>query len=105
MKTLVSWFRSFKYLSWIVLALVVGAGILVARSLFFGPRKEGPGRLPEVPKKLQEKVAKVEEEALVAKVEARVEAQKANEVLEEVAAIDDGAERRKRLAAVLKDLR
>lgn len=65
---------------------------------------KGPTSLPEVPDALKKKVQEAEEAALVARVEARVEAEKAKEILDEAAAISDGAERRKRLADALRRL-
>ncbi len=103
MKRLVSWVKSLRWVAWAVLAVVVVLVIWFVRGLFSGP-KTGTGRLPEVPKKLKEKVAKVEESSLIAKVEARVEADKAKEALDEIAKIDDGKERRKRLAEMLNGL-
>ena len=47
---------------------------------------------------------KAEEGALIARVEARVKAEEATKELEEIAAVDDGAERRKRLAEMLNGL-
>jgi hypothetical protein len=105
MKTLKSFAKSAKYALWAFLAVVFGVVILLVRSFFSGERKEGTGRLPEVPQKLKAKVEKVEEEALIARVEARVEAEQAEKHLEEVAAIDDGAERRARLAETLRNLK
>ena len=103
MKRLVSWIKSLRWVAWAILAFVVVLVIWLVKGLFDGP-KTGTGRLPEVPQKLKEKVAKVEEAALVSKVEARVEAEKAKEALDEIAEIDDGKERRKRLAEMLRGL-
>ena len=103
MKRLVSWIKSLRWVAWAILAFVVVLVIWLVKGLFDGP-KTGPGRLPEAPKKLKEKVAKVEEAALVSKVEARVEAEKAKEALDEIAKVDDGKERRKRLAEMLNGL-
>jgi hypothetical protein len=102
MKTLVSLFKRTKYIIWAVLAVVIGVVVLVVRGFFGGGRKEGTGRLPEVPEKLKAKVAKVEEDALVARVEARVGAEKAKEELDRAGTMDDGAERRKYLAGVIR---
>lgn len=105
MKKLASLAKSAKYVLWVVLAAVLGVVVLLGRSFLMRGRKEGTGRLPEVPEKLKAKVAKVEEEALIARVEARVTAEKDQEALEEVAKIEDGAERRERLAAMLRTLK
>ena len=84
---------------------LVGILAFIFRGLVVGD-SGAPKRveLPKVPKALRDKVEKAEEEALIARVEARVEATKEVEKLEEVSKIKDGAERRKRLAGLLKDL-
>ena len=102
MKTLVSLVKNTKYVLWVIAAVVVGVLFFLARTLFAMPRSVGTGRLPEVPEKLRTKVEKVQEDALVARVEARVEATKAKEELDRVAEIEDGAERRKRLAEIIR---
>ncbi len=102
MKSLVSFVKGAKYVLWAIGAVLVGVAVLLVRSFFSEGRKEGTGRLPEVPEKLKAKVEKVQEDALVARVEARVEADKAKEELDRAATMEDGAERRKYLAGVIK---
>jgi hypothetical protein len=88
---------------WAAIGLAAVVGLWAVRNLFSGKPHAGPSFLPPVPPKLQAKVDKVEEEALKAKVEAAVRAEESKKVLEEIAAIPDGAERRKRLAEKLRN--
>jgi hypothetical protein len=92
---------------------VIAGGVLLAVVLFFLfrgllTRENSDGEktdiLPEVEDALKERVRVAEEEALVARVEARVEAEADKQELEEVATIEDGAERRRRLAEMLRKL-
>lgn len=107
MKSVVAWVKTSKWVLYLVAAgilLVLGA---VLYSLFHSPQDRDPSkpsRLPEVPKPLLEKVEKAEEEALVAKVEARVKSDTDRTKLAEAQAIADGKARRAALAAVLRSL-
>jgi len=92
-----------KYVALAVIGFAVLVGLWLMRTLFTAD-PAAPAKLPEVPKKLKEKVEKAEEAALVARVEARVEATEAKKLLDEAADIDDGKERRKRLADMLSRL-
>lgn len=76
------------------------------RGLFRREKPDGSTEdlLPKVEEDLKEKVRAAEEAALVARVEARVEADTQREELAEISQLDDGAERRKRLAAMLRGL-
>lgn len=103
MKWLISKFKGAKWLAWAGLGVVAVVILFIVRGLFSGPKTPGK-RLPEVPNALKEKVEKAEEGALIARVEARVKAEEATKELEEIAAVDDGAERRKRLAEMLNGL-
>jgi len=102
MKTLAAMFKKVRWLSWAILGFAVVVVLWVVRGLFAG-RKPGAVGLPEVPDKLKAKVQKAEEEALVARVEATVEAEQSKKVLDDVAAIEDGAERRRRLAEFIRN--
>jgi hypothetical protein len=104
MKKLVAWVKSIKWLAYAVLAVSFGVLLLILRNLFFGPKPKGPERLPDVPPKLREKVEKAEEAALRAKVEANVTAEAEKKAVEEILKIDDGKERRRRLAEKLRNL-
>ena len=86
---------------WAALLGVAGALAFLLR-LLAKPTDTEP--LPSAPVALQAKVAKVEEQALVAKVTATVKAEEQKTQLADIAKVDDGAERRRRLAAMLRGL-
>jgi hypothetical protein len=104
MKSFLAWLKSAKWIALVVLAVGAGVLLLVLRKMFWGPKPEGPTRLPDVPPALQKKVEKAQEEAIKAKVEAKITAEIDKKEVEEILQIDDGAERRKRLAEKLKNL-
>lgn len=98
--------KQFKY-------YLIAGGVLLALGLFFVlrlllTREDSKGNsgevLPEVQDALKERVRTAETEALEARVEALVEAEEDRKELEEVSKIDDGAERRRRLAEMLRKL-
>ena len=93
-----------KHLKWF--ALSAAALLAVVFGLLMRSSRRGVRRasLPPLDEKIREKVRQAEEEALVARVEAKVKAETEVKKLEEVAEISDGAERRKRLAEMLNDL-
>jgi len=66
------------------------------------PGDEKP--LPPIDERIRERVAQAEEEATVARIEARVRAETDREQLERINQVEDGAERRRRLAAMLRRL-
>ncbi len=93
--------------------VIIGVGVAIAIALLFllrglfqteHPDGSKTDPLPEVSEKLKEAVRHAEEEALVARVEARVEAETQKKELEEIGTIEDGAERRRRLAEMLRGL-
>jgi len=98
------WLKSAKWILYVVLAVGTGILLLVLRKLFFGPKPDVPSKLPDVPPALQRKVDQAQEEALKAKVEAKVTAEDDKKQLDEITKIDDGVERRKRLAQMLQNL-
>lgn len=104
MKAFVAWLKTAKWILYLILAVALGVLLLVLRRAFFGERPERPVRLPDVPEALRRKVEKVEEEALIAKTEAKVTAASEKKEVEEIMKIEDGVERRKRLAAKLSTL-
>jgi len=104
----VFWKRS----KWVILSVAGGVLIvlvIVLRGLF--TRKSSPPKnpdgsqpLPPIDARIKEHVAVVEEEATVARIEARVEATADREQLERISKVEDGVERRRRLAAMLRRL-
>jgi hypothetical protein len=102
MTVLLTWLKTAKWVLYLVLAIAAGILLFSLRKLFVIPRPTGPTRLPDVPPALQAKVEKAQEEALKAKVEARVTADADKQELVEILKIDDGVERRKRLADKLR---
>lgn len=103
MDSLKAWWAKSRWVVWVVIGVIAAIMLLVLRSLFSVKPKGGGGQfeLPPVPKVLQDKVNKAEEDGLRARVEATVKADEQKKQLAEVLKIDDGAERRKRLAEML----
>ena len=100
-----------KRFKWVVIAacsVVVMVVVFVLRGLFSSrklPKEEDEGpQLPPIDARIKEQVKQAEEEATVARIEARVRAQTDREQLERIAKVKDGAERRRRLAAMLRRL-
>lgn len=103
--TVKAWWAKSRWAVWALVGVLVVVVLMVLRSLFDVKPKPGqPPGLPPVPKVLQDKVDKAQEENLVARVEAKVKADEHKKELETVMAVDDGAERRKQLAALLGKL-
>lgn len=101
------WKRS----KWVLIAVAGGVLLVVAfllRGLFTrrdpAPRPDEPQPLPPIDERIKERVAQVEEEATVARIEAKVRADTDREQLERINQVEDGAERRRRLAAMLRRL-
>jgi hypothetical protein len=106
MKSVVAWFKTSKWALYAAASVILMILGMVLYSLFHSPQDNTPGsgRLPEVPKPLQAKVEKAEEQALVAKVEAKVKSDTDRAKLAEAQAVPDGKARRAALAAVLRRL-
>lgn len=100
-----------KRFKWVILSV---AGVLVLVLIFLlraltrpkpaEPKPDGPQPLPPIDERIKERVAKAEEEATVARIEAKVRADTDREQLERINQVEDGAERRRRLAAMLRRL-
>jgi hypothetical protein len=103
----IGWLKKFwtssKWVAWVVIAVAVVVVLWLARTLFTR-NPYAPTKLPEVPDALKKKVQKAEEDALIARVKANAEADAAKKILDTAAEIDDGEERRKRLAEALRNL-
>lgn len=98
------WIKSAKWVLYLVLAVTAGILLLTLRKLFVLPRPDGPTRLPDVPPALRAKVEHAQEEALKAKIEAKTTAEADKKDLVEILQVDDGIERRRRLADKLRQL-
>lgn len=87
------------------LYLVLGSIALFILFIFFrmfsNKNEPSPAIELTLPKLIQEKLDKANEEYLIEKTKAKLEAEIATKQLEEVTKIDDGAERRKKLAELL----
>lgn len=103
------WKRS----KWVLVSVAGGVLLVVAfllRGLFMKPRSGTetdplePKPLPPIDERIKEQVAKAEEEATVARIEAKVRADVDREQLERINQVEDGAERRRRLATMLRRL-
>lgn len=100
-----------KRFKWVIVS-VGGVLLLVIAFLLRGlfarkaPERDplDPKPLPPIDERIKEQVAKAEEEATVARIEARVRAETDREQLERINQVEDGAERRRRLAAMLRRL-
>lgn len=94
---------------WAGLAVVVAAVVVLWESIRRAQRvpepARGPDQLPEVPLALQSRVQSVEEQALVSKITATATAEAHKAELAQTLQVEDGAERRRRLAALLETLR
>lgn len=98
MNQLVAFWKSIKW----VLLLVLGAivSVLVLLLTKHKPAEGNSAFTPPTP--LQEKIEKAEEAALVAKASAKAVDDAKQAQLKTIAAVEDGAERRKQLADFLR---
>jgi len=101
------WKRS----KWVLIAVAGGVLLVVVfllRGLFSRkapePKPDEPQPLPPIDERIVENVRQAEEEATVARIEAKVRADTDREQLERINKVEDGAERRRRLAAMLRRL-
>ena len=96
---------------WVILAVggvLAGIAVSVLGVILRGLTSRNEGRsgstaLP-VNEKIQKRVEVAEEQALVTRIEAKVRAAGDREQLERIAKVEDGPERRRRLAAMLRRL-
>ena len=103
MKTFLKQAKYYLVAGGVFLALLL---LVLLRGIFTKEGEDGSKTdpIPEVEQALKAKVRKAEEDALVARVEARVEADGHRKQLEAAAEIEDGAARRARLAEILRTL-
>ena len=105
-----AWLAKYKWLSWSLLAIIIAVFTLILRRMFSGVSEADRQRYqsPAVPFEVQQQVRKAEEQAIVARIEASTQAASKKEELQATMQIpdgpDNGAERRKRLAALLRTL-
>jgi len=105
MTALKVWWAKSRWAVWAVIGLIAVVMLAVLRSLFFGGKPkvgDADAGLPPVPKALQAKVDKAEEDGLVARAVAKAKAEDEKKKLEDIMKIDDGAARRKALSDSLK---
>lgn len=93
-----------KWVLYLVIAAVVGLCFAMVAPFIFQRKRGTAEGLPMLPEGMQRKLDQVHEEALTAKVTAKVKADADRIELAEIIAIDDGKERRRRLAEKLKQL-
>ena len=105
-----AWIARFRWVGWIVLAGVIAVFTLVFRRMFAGTSDKDKAKfqMPAVPPAVQQRVQQAEEQATVTRIQASTQAETKKEELTQVLQIPDGpdggAERRKRLAAMLRSL-
>jgi len=104
MKWLKATYKKYRYWLWALGSLAVGLLLWVLKGTLVGGKGERKISLPEVPPALKEKVARVEEEALVARIEAKVTADTEIKELNKAVNVNDGKKRRERLAKLLENL-
>jgi hypothetical protein len=110
MTTIRAWIARLKWDGWIILAAVIAICTLVLRRMFAGTseRERQRFQLPAVPPEVQQRVRDAEEHAIVTQIQASAQAEAKKEELQQVMQIPDGndggAERRRRLAALLRTL-
>lgn len=102
MDNLKAWWAKSRWAVWLIIGIIFAIMVLVLRSLLnVKPQPGEPAGLPPIPKVLQEKVNQAEEDGMRVRVTANAKADEQKKQLDEVLKIDDGAERRKRLAEML----
>lgn len=100
MDKLIAWLKSTK---WVLIA-ILGVIVTIVLGVLRGVMNAGGGVLPPIATDNTVRVAadKAHEEALIAHVKANTTAEIHTVALQEIAKVDDGAERRAKLAALLK---
>lgn len=97
-----AWWHRSRWVVWVVIGVCAIIMLAVLRSLVLKkPGGDSGGILPPVPKAIQDRVNQAQEDNLRVRVEATVKADDQKKQLADVLKIDDGAERRKRLAEML----
>lgn len=103
--TLTVWLRTVKWWAWAAVGALLSVGAWILTRLFLAPHEVEARPPAEAVVRAQANTAAAEEAALAARVEARTEAEAHRTTLTQIAAIPDGAERRRRLADMLTTLK
>ena len=101
-----SWVKTSKWALYALAGAVVAFLTLLLRSLFTNPGDKDHANftLPPAPQVLQDAVAAAEEAALTSRIQASATTDAHVDQLNKIAAIPDGAERRKQMAGLLNTL-
>jgi len=101
-----AWWAKSRWALWVVIGFITSIVLTVLWSLFFSGRPKivtaGVETSPVV-RAIQARVDRAEEDGLRARVEATAVAGERKKRLDEVMLLTDGVERRKRLAAMLRE--
>ena len=95
--------RGAKWIFWTLLAVAVGMASYAAYAMFTSPKDRKDGKLTTADA-IKERADRLHEEALVERAEAKAIATKQVAALQHITKIDDGKERRQKLAGFLKTL-
>lgn len=93
--------KQITFLFWLITSSIILFIVFLIIKLFTNPKEEAPLIQTEIVAALQEKADKAHEEMLIERTKTKFEAEEAQKHLDEVLKIDDGVERRKKLAALL----
>lgn len=85
---------------WAILLALLG-GVALAARVFFGKRDDTAATIKVISSEVQVKVTNADTEALIEKAKADTDSQEQKQKLTEIQQIQDGVERRKKLAALL----
>ena len=99
-----AWWARSRWAVWAIIGVLAVVMLAVLKSLLNVKHNPADGHEPllsPVPKAIQDRVDQAQEDNLRARVEAKVKADDQKKALDDVLKIDDGAERRKRLAEML----
>lgn len=99
--------KHLKWIVWTVIAVATTFLAIIFKGFEVAPK--GPGSkktpsLPPLPDKVKKRVQKAEEEALVARVQAKAKEASSIQEIAEIKQIPDDVERRKRLAKMMREI-
>lgn len=104
MKQVRAWLAEFRWILWVLAAVVAAFLFAMVSPFLFQQGSDGATVLPALPQTVQRKLDAAHEAALIAKTNAITKADTDKGDLKMIAKIDDGAERRRRLAEKLRTL-